>query len=140
MAKLSALRVDPELSEEGRWVDYELGIRLRIARHNNSRYQAYFMKLLRDNPDVQEDADSFQNLLKVAVGRTILKDWEGVEDDDGNEMKFSEDVGEKIITDPAYQDLYQFVLSESQSSLLYRENAAGNSEVSSTGTSSGETN
>jgi len=36
MAKLSALRVDPELSEEGRWVDYELGIRLRIARHNNS--------------------------------------------------------------------------------------------------------
>lgn len=140
MAKLSALRVDPELSEEGRWVDYELGIRLRIARHNNSRYQAYFMKLMRNNPEVQEDTEVFQNLLKVAVGRTILKDWEGVEDDDGNEMKFSEDVGEKIITDPAYQDLYQFVLTESQSSLLYRENAAGNSEVSSTGTSSGETN
>jgi len=140
MAKLSALRVDPELSEEGRWVDYELGIRLRIARHNNSRYQAYFMKLLRDNPEVQEDTDAFGNLLKVAVGRTILRDWEGVEDDDGKEMKFSEDVGEKILTDPAYQDLYQFVLSEAQSSLLYRENAAGNSESSSTGTSSGETN
>ena len=67
MAKLSALRVDPELSEEGRWVDYELGIRLRIARHNNSRYQAYFMKLMRNNPEVQEDTEVFQNLLKVAV-------------------------------------------------------------------------
>ena len=140
MAKLSALRVDSELSEEGRWGDYELGIRLRIARHNNSRYQSYFMKLLRDNPEVQEDTDSFGNLLKVAVGRTILRDWEGVEDDEGNEMKFSEDVGEKILTDPGYQDLYQFVLSESQASLAYRENAAGNSESSSTGTSSGETN
>ena len=102
MAKLSALRVDP------------------------------------DNPEVQEDTDSFGNLLKVAVGRTILRDWEGVEDDEGNEMKFSEDVGEKILTDPGYQDLYQFVLSESQASLAYRENAAGNSESSSTGTSSGE--
>jgi len=138
MAKLSALRVDPELTEEGRWVDYELGIRLRIARHNNSRYQAYFMKLMRDNPEVQEDTESFSNLLKVAVGRTILRDWEGVEDDAGKKLKYTDEVGEKIITDPAYQDLYQFVLSESQATLAYRENAAGNSENSSTGTSSGE--
>lgn len=140
MAKLSALRVDPELTEEGRWVDYEMGIRLRVARHNNSRYQNYFMKLLRDNPEVQEDTESFANLLKVAVGRTILRDWEGVEDDEGNPLAFTEDLGEQTMTDPAYQDLYQFVLSESQSSLLYRENAAGNSEDSSTGTSSGEDN
>lgn len=39
MAKISAMRSDPELVEGGRWVPWALGMELRLARWNNLRFQ-----------------------------------------------------------------------------------------------------
>lgn len=125
MVKLSSLRCDPELSERGRWVDYEGG-KLLVAKTNNTQYQKELLVLLQENPDANDSEEGFVLLVKTAMSRAILLGWEGFEDDNGEAIEYTPEAGLDVLTDAGHQDFYQAVISESQATDRYRVSAEGN--------------
>src|SRR5215471_18762872 len=84
--KLSAMKIDPALSEQGDWVEnipYLPGIRIKARGTNNSDYRALEAKLVREIPRAEriegvspkeQDRIAGQLLLE-----TVVLDVEGLE-------------------------------------------------------------
>ncbi len=124
MAKLSSIKMDLTKSAEGIWQDYAAGIRLLVACLSNPAYAQYLTLLQR--PHLRQiragtlDNSVAATLTKKAVARHILLGWENIEDDTGKPIPYSEQKAFEIISDPAYSDLYNFVLETAVSAELFR--------------------
>lgn len=142
MGKLSRVAIDSERESEGVWVDYEAGIKLKIARMNNPDYERrmkrrskFFQVKYRrgQTPDPEE----LNPLINDAMAHHILVDWKDVEDDDGKPLPYSPAKALEIFEDPKYADFRSFVLQVSQEQELFRkeevEDAAGNLPSASSG-------
>lgn len=134
MAKLSSIKTDTVKSENGVWVDYESGIRLKIARIGNPAFQSFVssrqknkIRGIRSGSISSQEAEQ---ITKEAVARHILLDWQNVEDEDGLPLRYSPEKSLEILSDPQLSDLYSFVLVTSNNSEIYRleaqEEAKGN--------------
>jgi hypothetical protein len=107
--KLSAIKIDPALSEQGDWVENipDLpGIRIK-ARGNNSDYRALEAKLVREIPRAEriegvspkeQDRIASQLLLQ-----TVVLDVEGLEDDDGKPLAYTRELGAQLLLDPEFR-------------------------------------
>jgi hypothetical protein len=116
--KLSALRRDPGVLEQGRWVDRIPGlpdVRLKVRPFGNPddrRIQAAEtealprLKRLRGELDAV-DQDAIMN--KRLVG-AILVGWEGIENEAGEPLPYSAAEAERMIQDPDYGKLRDAVL------------------------------
>lgn len=134
MAKLSSIKSDPSKAEGGVWVDYEAGIRLKVARMGNAAFEAFVRSKQRPKirgfragkiSDAEADA-----LTREAVARHVLVGWEHIEDDKGNAIPYSPEKSIEFLADPALADLYQFVVLQASDAAAYKaeaeEDARGN--------------
>jgi len=109
--KLSAMKIDPALSEQGDWVENipDLpGIRIKARGTNNSDYRALEAKLVREIPRAEriegvspkeQDRIAGQLLLQ-----TVVLDVEGLEDDDDNKpLAYTRELGAKLLLDPEFR-------------------------------------
>ena len=133
MVKLSAVKTDPDRESGGVWVDWEMGISLKIARIGNEKFDAMVRKLsephlrsLRQDPNDEK----MEEVTRKAVAKHILVGWKNIEDDDGSPLAYSAKRSRDLLTDPALRDLYKFVLITANNAELYRreidEESVGN--------------
>ena len=124
MAKLSQIRSDTEKTSEGIWLEFAVGIRLKVARLHNPAYSKYLTTL--QKPYTRQiragilDADVAGELVRKAVARHILVGWENIEDEQGKPIPYSAEKALEFLSDPALSEMYDFVLEVSASAELYR--------------------
>ena len=109
--KLSAIKVNSALIEQGDWVDGipDLpGIRIKARGTNNTDYRILEAKLVREIPrsdrvegvaPVDQDRIAGRLLLE-----TVVIDVEGLTEDDGvTPIPYSRAVGERLLLDPDFR-------------------------------------
>jgi len=91
--KLSNFETDEKKEVEGVWHEYAPGFKLRIARANNPKSEQLRAKLLEPHIIAMRhgkmDADVLSNIVKEVYAKTILVDWEGMLDEEGNEIPYN---------------------------------------------------
>lgn len=110
--KLSAVRVDSALIEQGDWVN-EIpgmpGIRIKARGLGNNDYRALQGKLIRDIPKSARvdgaikpaDQDYINGVLAL---ETIVIDIDGItEDDEVTPLKYSKEIGQQMFMEPDYR-------------------------------------
>ena len=134
MVMITKLMSDMDKERRGVWFDYELGIRLRIARFNNSDYLSALRKLLEPHQSKirrgMMSAEEVDKIAVAAVARHILTDWSGIDDEEGKPLTYSVSKAEEYLADAKLHDLYTFVLEKSRDAAAFRredtEEAKGN--------------
>ena len=103
--KLSSLATDEKLSTEGVWVDYVDGARLLVARTGNKHFRDYcrarFGKVgrtfraeeLLTQKNKNGTTSREEAIVREGVAKHVLRDWEGIEDDDGNPLPYTPEQG-----------------------------------------------
>ncbi|KLT73252.1 hypothetical protein PL75_03230 [Neisseria arctica] len=104
-----ALKLKKKQEIEARWVDYKDGdetlARFLIKPIEDSRYQVAVERnqigtradgVTIDN--IADDARPFLEKDAEAVARYLLVDWDGVEDADGNAIKYSPETAYEVLT------------------------------------------
>lgn len=110
--KLSALKVDSALIEQGAWVDDIPGlpgIRIKARGLGNNDYRALQGKLIRNVPKsarvdgaiTPADQDRINGTLAL---ETVVIDIEGItEDDEVTPIKYTKELGKQIFLEPDYR-------------------------------------
>jgi hypothetical protein len=109
--KLSALKVDSALAEQGDWVENipDLpGIRIKARGTNNKDYRILEGKLVREIPRTEraegvspEDQDRIAGRLLL---ETVVLDVEGLTEDDGEtSIRYTKELGAKLLLDPDFK-------------------------------------
>jgi hypothetical protein len=118
MANINAVKTDLNKEENGTWIEFALGIRLKIARARNPRYQERLRELTDPHrKDIREDkADLKQmaKILKKVRAETILLDWENIEDESGQPIPYSSEKALEFFNDNELKDFYSFVVLSSE--------------------------
>lgn len=102
--RLSQTKTDPTLERDGVWVAIRYGVEVKVARAGNPRAEAWRARLapedrrLLDNPSLFKGREErIIELLTDAIAETMLLDWRGVEDDDGEPLPYSPAEGKKAM-------------------------------------------
>jgi hypothetical protein len=109
--KLSAIRVDSRLAEQGDWVDNipELsGIRLKVRGAHNTDYRVLEAKLTREIPReerIQGMSPAAQDrMIGTLLLETVLVDIDGLTEEDGvTPLRYSRELGERLLLDPDFR-------------------------------------
>jgi len=117
MANINLLRSDREKLEKGAWVDYQLGIRLRIRPHHCPEHLAAMTAIAqrrRTELDGREWTDRDEDEVKreaAAVG--LLADWDNVEDAEGSPIPYSVEQAKAWYDEGDFNPLWDFVVLQS---------------------------
>lgn len=91
--KISRFATDLGLEEEGVWVDIGEGAQLKVARVGNPRYRSRVRELSKPyKRQIRADIlpeDMSDEIVLRAFSETILLDWKGIEDDNGEPIPYS---------------------------------------------------
>ena len=121
--KISNFSTDSNLELNGVWLDIGLGAKLLIARDGNPAYVKEFRKHMDQfQTTFQREnltEDEAQKILISVTAKTILLDWEGIDDEDGNPIPYSEDQAIKLLTE--YKDFRTLVETLSKNSKNYKD-------------------
>lgn len=118
--KLSGLRLDSEAVVNGRWFQWVPGVRLKLAKWGNDRFQERLEELFKDLGKADED------VLKQVAAETVLLDVEGLDDDDGNPISYTSELGLEWLRDPELLGMWSFVKERSVADEAFRRRALGN--------------
>ena len=131
-------------STEGQWVDCGGGLRIKVARLGNPDYEEEIRKLAK--PFMRQmrlgtmNVEDMEKLARKAVAKHVIQGWENLEDEQGHAIDFSKDKALELFE--TYPDFYSIVKDVAGEAELFRndemEEASGNSEGVSGGTSTGE--
>lgn len=128
MLDLDQLSVNPELAQEGAWVDYLQGSKLKVARFNNKHAEELRFELAVEAADVLQGDDTeaandkaFEIETKV-ISRHVLKDWQGITKG-GEEVAMTPEVAETYLEDPKFSEFRDDVIRISRNRQNYREEA-----------------
>ena len=131
MANINRVKTDLVKEVDGTWVDFILGIRLKIARSRNAKYNEMIRNLTEnmriDMRDGKFDTEGFNEVLVQVRAHTILLDWENV-DEDGVEIPYSPEKAMQYFRDPELKDFYTFVVAISESAEAYKKDLVKESE------------
>jgi len=141
--RLKEIKTDLKKEVEGIWDTYPgTDFRCRIARSGNQNFEQH-SKRLRKNAKIKRAAageltDKESKLaIAPAVAEFVLLDWEGLEDDDGNQIPYSVTKAVELLSDRAMDDFYNWVLKTSNNGEKFKhdleEESLGNSGPASTG-------
>ena len=100
-----------KINDEGVWKDYS-GARLKIGRAGSVEFlkaQEALERPYRKKIDRGTLSATVKRDINIrALARAILLDWDGVQDGEGNQVAYVEDIGvEALLNDP---DLLEFVM------------------------------
>lgn len=115
MLDISSLAIDVEKSEEGQWFPF-LGTdaKFKVRRFNNDKAELLQSQLTLDNwedltGDDREKAERVEYEIRARVlAEEVLVDWKGL-GQDGEELKYTPEVGFKFLSDKKYVDLRKFI-------------------------------
>lgn len=120
---LKNLKTDPTKELEGVWEDFGEGTQILIARIGNKNYEKRLKELalpykrqIRTNT-ISEDV--YEDLLNKAVAKTIILDWKNLKED-GKEIKYSPEKAYELISNPAYKDFKEALLTIAQEIALFK--------------------
>lgn len=119
--RLSRFATDSIREIEGVWQDVGGGLRLRIARINNPRYEEEVKRLGKPfgpQASLGFDDSLVEDLTRKAVAKCILLGWENLLDDKDEPVAYSYENSLKVLTE--YRELYRLVLSLSSNIELFR--------------------
>ena len=121
MPKLSDLKVRTDLVEDGEWHVMNFDARgpasdtddpdklyFLIGHNLSARYRAAVREILTTR-EVSEEQE-----MRIAA-RSFLIGWKNYLSDDGAEVEYSETEAYRILTDPSYVDIRQYILAQAQS-------------------------
>ena len=132
MASIEKIKTDVKLEADGKWVDYTLGIRLRIARAGNPAYLEAMRRLTEPmRQEIREKKltiEDFTEILLKVRAETILLNWENIEDKDGATIPHSPAKVEEFFRDEELKDFYKFVVDVSENSAEYVKQVIEESE------------
>jgi hypothetical protein len=139
--KLSAIKIDSALAEQGDWVDGipDLpGIRIKARGTNNVDYRILEGKMVREIPRTQrvegvspEDQDRIAGKLLL---ETVVLDVEGLTDDNDQPIKYTKELGATLLLDPDFK-VFQAGAAYAGSVVAQRRKADGAAEVKNSPTS-----
>jgi hypothetical protein len=130
MSLYKQFETDTSVERDGLWLAYgqnskKQPIEIKIARAGGSN-EAYLKKLeAKFKPFkrlIQNDAldrPIYEKLVRETYAETVLLDWKGVEDRDGNDMVFSKENALTLLND--LPDLYADILEQSTKAALFRK-------------------
>ncbi|HUV62333.1 MAG TPA: hypothetical protein VMW24_00475 [Sedimentisphaerales bacterium] len=141
MARITEIMADMEKVEKGRWVDYAADIKLLVANINSSDYREARQRILRPHQRGIRSGmmigEMVTDLLKPAVARHLLLGWQNLQDEKGKNLPYSADKALEFFKNPAFVDLYFFVLETAGESEMFRkaefEDSTKNSVIASGG-------
>lgn len=140
MGRLVGTDLDKE--EQGVWVDYYHGIRLKVARFENSQFLKEVKRITERDLKAARDGElTAEELLDVtirATAKTVLLDWDNLEDPyTGEPVKYSSKKALEYFRDPALKDFLDDVIVIAKKRERYTKDllrdAAKNSQASSDG-------
>ena len=124
MARLTSIQTDKKKSVDGIWQPYDVGIECLIAKKPNANYQKKIEKLSKPYTQLirrgQMSHDMDAEITLKAICGTVLLGWRNIDDDDGKPIKFTEKKAIEILSNPAYEDFYTWILMTAHSTALYR--------------------
>ena len=137
---LSSTYLNDDSAENGVWVEFFEGARLRIASSENPKYRAALAKQARANK-IKLDGDPHPDTVRLttqitcrAMADHILLDWEGIQVN-GQEFPYSkQNALEALLKSPQLRD---FVSDQAGSNTLFQGVTADEVGKPSTGSSAG---
>jgi hypothetical protein len=123
MADLSALAVDVAKQEDGAWVEYRFGVRLKVRSMSAESVHAAFAEERRAvaqgiRAGTIADGSHVDILMKVAAF-VLLADWAELELD-GQPLPFSHEKAHELFLDPRYRHIGDFVIATASSWETFR--------------------
>lgn len=106
--------MDVQLSKEGRWFSYINGVDLKISRIGSTKYKRALVSAISQNKEwIDDESEKSKEIQRRIMAELyadfILKDWRGLKDEHGNEIKFSREIAIEILEDESYEHLYNFI-------------------------------
>ena len=146
MANINRIKTDLQKETQGVWIDFEVGIRLKIARARNPAYRELMRKLTEPHrKNIREggmEIEELEDLQRQIRAKTILLDWENIEDKDGKTIEYSSKQALEFFYDLELRDFYTFVILQSENMENFKKELVKESEknlpASSDGSSTGE--
>jgi hypothetical protein len=124
MADIRKIMTDKDKEVNGVWVEFAEGIKIKVARAGNFKYEQCRDALIEPHTAALRagtlDKEIQDDILLKARARTILLDWNNIEED-GQEVPYSEAKAEEWFRNPELKDFYNFVVITSQSIDHYRK-------------------
>lgn len=132
MANIEKIKTDSQKEIEGVWVDFALDIKLKIARARNPKYTELVRNLTEPiRVKMRDDTiemDELNEILLQVRAKTILLDWQNIEDKDGATISYSPEKVEEFFRDPELRDFYKFIIAVSENADQYRKDLVKESE------------
>jgi len=132
MANIESIKTDVKKEEGGVWVDFAEGIKLKIARARNPKYQELLRNLVEPKKkDIRGDKLTIEQLSDVLLevrAHTVLLDWKNIEDNNGATIPYSPDKAMEFFRDPELKDFHTFVVAISENADQYKKDLVKDSE------------
>ena len=125
--KLSTIQQNVEAAEEGVWIEevYE-GLSVKVARNGNRAASKLTKALFKPHQAQYERNKSsvsdkiFEGIQLTVLCQALIKDWKGLEDDEGNEIPFSPEKAREILSDDANRDFREVIQSLTEEQEVFR--------------------
>lgn len=137
---LSSTYLNDDSAENGVWVDFFEGARLRIASSENPKYKAALAKQARANK-IKLDGDPHPDTVRLttritcrAMADHILLDWEGIQVNNQDFPYSKQNAFDALLKSPQLRD---FVSDQAGSNSLFQGLTADDVGKPSTGSSGG---
>lgn len=130
MNLFKAFKTNSTLESDGIWLEYGQNskgdpIRVRIARAGgtNVRFSKVLERLTRPHKKAIEmgllDNETAQKLFQEAYAEAVVLDWQGVEDENDQQIPFSKDAAVKLFQD--LPDWFRDIKEQADNVQLFRE-------------------
>lgn len=144
------LKKKDQNTSETKWVDYDKDTKVLLARIDNPEYQVALERERRKlrNADAQFDhghvgiveGETTENATQCKLlSQFIVRDVTGIQDEDGNPLPYTPEVGEQLLN--SHLEFFLFVLRESGKATVEAQKAlaetVGKSSPASSGSESG---
>lgn len=132
MVKLKSLRVDTTAEAEGVWLEYVHGFKVRIASTATRKFRDAmeaamlpYRDLIRadqgkDKAERKFTDDMRTSLLREVVAEHVLVGWEGLEDDEGEQVPYSKAAALALLNDPGMHRLLSWIEAAAANEDVYR--------------------
>jgi len=105
--KISEFATDVQAEVEGVWIDVGDGLKLRVARFGNKRFQRYLASMAKPFSRTSPTNEIAEGILRKAIARHVLMDWENLTEEDGTDIGYSEEKAVELFE--SHNDFYMLV-------------------------------
>ncbi len=113
--KLNIPSINLDTAESGAWVDYEKGIKFKIARANTPAYRGAVKRLHKQHKH-QIDTETLSDersdqIVADLMASYVLLDWEGLQNGEAD-FPYSKENAEALLGDEAYSELRNWIIAQ----------------------------